>query len=362
MGQQNHHALASTTRLHRRLPGHLVDVTDTSDDDWEAVAKSAGLRYTSDTEPGIARRRCGRGFTYRADVGSGPDDSTRLRIDGLAIPPAWRSVWISTDPESHLQATGLDDRDRKQYLYHERWREVRDETKFVRLIEFADALPEIRKHVAADLATRRLTRTRSIAAVVRLLDTSLMRVGTERYAAENETFGATTLESRHVSRVDQTFRLDFVGKGAIEHSVEVDDSELSAVISESLALDQPRLFCFASDDGALYDINSGHVNDYLADIAGSGATAKTFRTWGATAIAVRSLATARSDTAPEQEFLTAVDAAAEALGNTRAVCRNCYVAPAIAAAAESGALADAWASSRRGRWRDRAENTTAKLL
>ena len=337
-------------------------MTDTPDDDWEAVATSAGLQYTSDTEPGIARRRCGRGFTYVADVGSGPDAATRLRIDDLAIPPAWRSVWISSDPNSHLQATGLDDKDRKRYRYHERWREIRDDTKFARLIEFAEALPEIRKRVAADLSTTGLTRTRSIAAVVRLIDTSLIRVGTERYAAENETFGATTLESRHVSLVDESFRLDFVGKGDIEHSVEVDDSELAAVISESLALDQPQLFCFTGDDGAMYDINSGHVNDYLADIAGSCATAKTFRTWGATAIAVRTLATAHSDKAPKQEFLAAVDAAAEALRNTRAVCRSCYVAPTVAVAAESGALADAWASSRSGRWRDRAENTTAKLL
>lgn len=337
-------------------------MTDTPDDDWEAVAKSAGLRYTSDTEPGIARRRCGRGFTYLAAAGSGPDDATRLRIDDLAIPPAWRSVWISADPNSHLQATGLDDRNRKQYRYHERWREIRDETKFARLIEFADALPEIRKRVAADLATTGLTRTRSVAAVVRLLDTSLIRVGTERYAAENETFGATTLESRHVSGVDETFRLDFVGKGDTEHSVEVDDPELMAVITESLALDQPQLFCFVGGDGGLYDITSGHVNDYLADIAGSCATAKTFRTWGATAIAVRSLATTQSGKAPKQGFVAAVDAAAEALRNTRAVCRRCYVAPAIAAAAESGALADAWASSRNGRWRDRAENATAKLL
>lgn len=336
-------------------------MTDNADDDWEAVATAAGLRYTNDTEPGIARRRCGRGFTYHA-ADSIPDDATRRRIDELVIPPAWRDVWISADPDSHLQATGLDDKDRKQYRYHERWREVRDEAKFAGLIEFAEALAEIRKRVAADLATNALTRARSVAAVVRLLDTSLIRVGNERYAADNDTFGATTLETRHVSRVDTSFRLDFVGKGDIEHSISVADVELVAVISESLALKQPQLFCYTGSNGEVWDITSGHVNDYLADTVGSSATAKTFRTWGATAIAVRILATVTSDTSHKQGFLAAVDAAAEALGNTRAVCRSCYVAPTIASAAESGALADAWASSRAGRWRDRSESATAKLL
>jgi len=337
-------------------------VTDAPDDDWEAVAKAAGLRYTSDADPGIARRRCGRGFTYRAADGSVVDDADRRRIADLAIPPAWRDVWISAHLHSHLQATGLDDKDRKQYRYHERWREIRDETKFGQLTEFADALAEIRKRVTTDLDTNGLTQNRAIAAVVRLLDTSFIRVGNDQYAAENETFGATTLESQHVSRIDHTFRLDFVGKGSIQHSISVEDSELVAVISESLDLNQPQLFCFADDDGDVHDITSGHVNDYLSDTVGPRATAKTFRTWGATAIAVRTLATASGAMSPEQEFLAAVDAAAEALGNTRAVCRNCYVAPTIAAAAESGALADAWASSRSGRWRNRAESATAKLL
>ncbi len=337
-------------------------MADAPDDDWEAVAEAAGLRYTSDAEPGIARRRCGRGFAYRGADGSVPDDATSRRIADLAIPPAWRSVWISTHPDSHLQATGLDDKDRKQYRYHERWREIRDETKFAQLTDFADALTEIRKRVTADLATNGLTRSRSIAAVVRLLDTSLIRVGNDQYAAENETFGATTLESRHVSRINQSFRLDFVGKGSIERSVSVEDDQLVAVISEALAMNQPQLFCFADDDGELHDVTSGHVNDYLSDTVGPRATAKTFRTWGATAIAVRTLAMANGGMTPQQEFLAAVDAAAEALGNTRAVCRSCYVAPTIAAAAESGALAEAWASSRGGRWRNRAESATAKLL
>ena len=344
------------------MPGYFSGVTDSADDDWEAVAIAAGLRYTNDTAPGIARRRCGRGFTYHAADGSIPDDATRRRIDELTTPPAWRDVWISEDPDSHLQATGIDDKDRKQYRYHERWREIRDDAKFAGLIEFADALTEIRKRVAADLATQALTRARSVAAVVRLLDTSLIRVGNERYAADNDTFGATTLETRHVTRVDASFRLDFVGKGDIEHSINVVDVELVAVISESLALKQPQLFCYTAGNGEVWDITSGHVNDYLTDTVGSSASAKTFRTWGATAIAVRTLATVTADTPPKQGFLAAVDAAAGALGNTRAVCRNCYVAPAIASAAESGALADAWAASRAGRWRDRSESATAKLL
>jgi len=236
--------------------------------------------------------------------GSIPDDATRCRIDELTIPPAWRDVWIGEDPDSHLQATGIDDEDRKQYRYHERWREIRYDAKFAGLIEFADALAEIRKRVATDLAANALTRARSVAAVVRLLGTSLIRV---------ETNGTP-----------------------------------------------PRTTPSAPPHWRL--VTSAHVDDYLADTVGSSATAKTFPTWGATAIAVRTLATVTSDASHEQGFLAAVDAAAQALGNTRAVCRSCYVAPAIASAAVSGSLADAWASSRAGRWRDRSENATAKLL
>jgi DNA topoisomerase-1 len=337
-------------------------VPDTECDDAEVMAEAAGLRYCSDADPGIVRLRCGRGFRY-LDADRRPiDAATRARIDALVVPPAWTEVWISADPDSHLQATGRDDRDRKQYLYHPRWREVRDEAKFAQLGEFADALTEIRRRVASDLAQGGLGRQRVLAAVVRLLDTSLIRVGNERYAAENETFGATTLEPRHVSRVDGGFRLDFVGKSGVERSLEVCRPELIAVIDDMLRVDEPQLFAYQGETG-LIDVTSGHVNEYLAAVAGPGISAKTFRTWGATTLAVRHLCV---ETDPEatidKRCLAAIDAAAEALGNTRAVCRACYVAPTVLASAESGAIEEAWTRSRSGRWRSRAESTTTKVL
>jgi DNA topoisomerase-1 len=325
------------------------------------AARRAGLRYGVDDGPGIRRRRCGRGFTYR-DVDGGPvDDSTRRRVEQMAIPPAWTSVWISPDPDNHLQATGIDDKGRKQYRYHDRWRTARDEAKFDGLVEFGDALGEIRRRVALDLQGSHLGRDRAAAAVVRLLDTTLIRVGSERYASENETFGATTLEPAHVRRTGTGCRLEFVGKSGIEHLVEVTDPSVVAVITESARLRQPQLFCFV-DDGIVRDLNATHVNQYLADTAGACATAKTFRTWGATVRAVDHLGRSDTDGPPARRLLAAIDAAAASLGNTRAVCRSSYVAPAVARAVESGALDDAWSSSRSGRWRSRAEHATTKIL
>lgn len=335
---------------------------DTGCHDAEFMAVAAGLRYRSDDEPGIVRLRCGKGFRY-LDADRRPvDAATRSRIDALVVPPAWTDVWISADPDSHLQATGRDDRDRKQYLYHPRWREVRDEAKFSQLGEFAEALTEIRRRVASDLAQDGLGRQRVIAAVVRLLDTSLIRVGNERYAAENETFGATTLEPRHVSRTPDGFRLDFVGKSGVERSLHVHRPELVAVVDDMLHIDQPQLFAYQGDAG-LVDVTSAHVNEYLAAAASPGVSAKSFRTWGATTLAVRHLCVEADRQATiDKRCLAAIDAAAEALGNTRAVCRACYVAPVVLASAESGAIDDAWSRSRSGRWRSRAESTTTKIL
>ena len=335
---------------------------DTECDDAELMAVAAGLRYRGDDEPGIVRLRCGRGFRY-LDADRRPvDAATRERIDTLVVPPAWTDVWISADPDGHLQATGRDDRDRKQYLYHPRWREVRDEAKFAQLGEFADALMEIRRRVASDLGQDGLGRQRVLAAVVRLLDTSLIRVGNERYAAENETFGATTLEPRHVSRTPDGFRLDFVGKSGVERSVEVHRPELVAVVDEMLRIDQPQLFAYRGNAG-LIDVTSAHVNDYLVAVAGPGVSAKSFRTWGATTLAVRHLCVETDpETRIDKRCLAAIDAAAEALGNTRAVCRACYVAPVVLASAESGAIEEAWSRSRSGRWRSRAESATTKVL
>jgi len=338
-------------------------VPDTKIDECEAMAESAGLRYVSDDEPGIARRRCGSGFRYVTSSGGGVGDADRQRIDELAVPPAWTDVWISADRVAHLQVTGRDDRDRKQYLYHRSWRELRDEAKFDELAQFGRRLGDVRKRVESDLAGTGLGLHRAVAAVVRLLDVTLIRVGNERYAAENDTFGATTLEPRHVIASPEGFRLEFTGKSGVDRRLLVEDPVLVEAIAESLRHDQRQVFCYLDDGGGLFDVASNHVNAYLAEIAGPVATAKTFRTWGATARAVAHLgAHPGSGMSVDRRCLAAIDVAAEALGNTRAVCRSCYVAPAITAAVESGELDRAWAASRSGRWRNRAESTTAKLL
>lgn len=327
------------------------------------MAEAAGLHYCSDDEPGIRRRRSGSGFRYLRDDRRPVAQRHRKRIEGLVIPPAWTDVWISSDPDSHLQVTGRDDRDRKQYLYHERWSEVRDQAKFDHLATFADALIEIRKQVDADLARAGLGRDRVAAAVVRLLDTSLIRVGNERYAAENDTFGATTLEPRHVHRLPGGYRLDFAAKSGVERMLEVRDPELTELIGASLRCRQPQLFCFRDDSGAVIDLTSAHVNDYLHAVGGPSVSAKVFRTWGASAVAIDHFC---AETDPqdrsEQRCIEAVDVAAEALGNTRAVCRSCYVAPVVLEAAESGTLTKAWNRSRSGQWRTRPESTLAKIL
>ena len=324
------------------------------DDDAVELARAAGLDYGFDDEPGLTRRRRGRGFTYLDHRGRTIGESQRSRIEALAIPPAWTDVWISSDPDNHILATGRDDAGRKQYLYHERWRTVRDEQKYADLAEFATRLVRIRRRVAADLGGRHLTRERTIAAVVRLLDRTLVRIGNETYAAENDTFGLTTLESRHVRRHADRHVLSFDGKNGAAWEVEVDDGPTRAVIDECRARREPQLFCFVTDGGVV-DLTSAQVNDYLLAVAGPAATARTFRTWGGSVVAAEMLALGEGE-------LAAIDAAADVLGNTRAVCRSCYVAPAVLAAGHDGRLDEAWRASRGGRWRSRAESATAKIL
>lgn len=335
------------------------------DDDPVAVAEAAGLTYVRDEEdPGFTRRRQGRGFSYRRADGRTVGARTRARLEALAIPPAWTDVWIAEDPDAHLVATGRDDEDRKQYLYHERWRDVRDAQKFERLADFAELLPSVRDDLDGHLRGRGLTRERVHAAVVRLLDTTFVRIGNESYAADNETYGATTLLPEHVQDDGRTLRLAFPGKNGTDWLVPVRDAAVRRVIRECVDAGGRDLFCFEGDTG-LQDVTSEGVNEFLRELAGDGFSAKDFRTWGGTAHVTGALGPLTLPTEPDEVDageLAAIDAAAELLGNTRAVARSCYVAPQVPLSWRAGDLAEVWKASRKAARLTRPERATATVL
>lgn len=334
-------------------------------DDPRAVAEAAGLTYVSDeVDPGYRRRRRGRGFSYVAPDGATVTSPTRAALEALAVPPAWTEVWIAVDPDAHIRATGRDDAGRKQYLYHERWRLVRDAMKFDRLRAFGLRLSTVRDEVDGHLSDRGLGRKRVLAAVTRLLDTTLIRVGNEEYAADNETYGATTLLPEHVVDTGRRLHLDFVGKGGIEWSVPVTDPAVRKVIRESVEATRGDLF-FYEVDGAPVDVTSADVNDFLRELAGEEFSAKDFRTWGGTAHVTDHLAPLELGGDPadlERDELAAIDRAAEVLGNTRTVARACYVAPHVPASWRAGHLAEVWRASRASARLTRPEQATARVL
>ena len=307
------------------------------------AAKAAGLHYTSDTRPGIRRKRAGKGFSYRDSDGQPVRDATTLRrIRRLAIPPAWTDVWISPDPLGHLQATGRDARGRKQYRYHERWREIRDENKYGRMLEFARALPLIRARTGEDLARPGLPREKVLAAVVRLLERTLIRVGNEEYARENSSFGLTTMRTRHVTVAGSRIRFRFRGKSGVEHEVKLVDRRLATIVGRCQELPGQELFRYQDEDGTPHAVGSDEVNAYLREISGADFTAKDFRTWAGTVLAARALQELEAfdtETQAKQNVLRAIESVAKRLGNTRAICRQCYVHPAIIDAYLDGSLA-----------------------
>jgi DNA topoisomerase-1 len=304
----------------------------------------AGLRYSSDDRPGITRRRTGRGFSYRDPDGRTIRDRETLeRIRAIVIPPAWSDVWICPYPNGHLQATGRDARGRKQYRYHPRFRARRDDAKFERLIAFAKALPSIRRRVDEDLGRAGLPRQKVIAAVVRLLELTLIRVGNDEYARLNRSFGLTTLRDRH-AHVDGTqVRFRFRGKSGRQHEVGLRDRRLASVVKRCRDLPGQELFQYVDADGAPQDVASEDVNAYLAEIA-PGVTAKDFRTWAGTVLAWRALS-ALGDGATDREkrrnVAAAIETTAENLGNTAAVARSAYVHPAVVDAYLDGRLRSA---------------------
>jgi DNA topoisomerase I len=296
-------------------------------------AQSAGLRYVSDTQPGIRRKKAGKGFTYVGQDGKTIRDSKELeRIRSLAIPPAYTDVWICSSPNGHIQATGRDARGRKQYRYHPKWREVRDETKFGRMLAFSEALPGIRKRVERDLELSGLRREKVLATVVRLLECTRIRVGNDEYTKANRSFGLTTLQDRHVEISGSNLRFEFRGKSGKIHQVDLNDRRLARIVQRCQAVPGEDLFQYMDDDGVRQSIGSGDVNEYIREISGQEFTAKDFRTWAGTLLAVGALTEVGAWSSQRQaksNVLRAIDRVAEQLNNTRAVCRKYYVHPAV---------------------------------
>jgi DNA topoisomerase I len=306
------------------------------------AARTAGLRYADPSGPGITRRRAGKGFTYRMPDGSAVKDPAELRrIRRLAIPPAWTDVWISPSADDHLQATGRDAWGRKQYRYHERWQQVRDETKYARMLDFGAALPRIRARTDADLRSAGLTRERVLAAIVRLLESTHIRVGNDEYARANRSFGLTTLRDDHVDVSGSRIRFRFRGKSGVAHEVDVSDRRLARIVERLDELPGQHLFQYVDERGEPRPIGSDDVNDYLREAAGDDFTAKDFRTWAGTVLAARELAAFEphaSETEAKRDLVAAIDVVARRLGNTRAICRRCYVHPTVVAAFLDGSL------------------------
>ncbi|MFC5570541.1 DNA topoisomerase IB [Lysobacter yangpyeongensis] len=318
----------------------------------EAAAESAaqgGLVYVRDAEPGLRRRRAGKGFRILDARGRAVRDRATLdRIRALAIPPAYRDVWICAKPNGHLQATGRDARGRKQYRYHPRWRQVRDAEKFDRIVAFGAALPHLRRRLRRDLAQPGLPRDKVLAVVVAIMADTLVRIGNEEYARGNKAFGLTTLRNRHVEFLrGGRARLRFRGKGGLEHDVVLDDKRLAKLVQRCQQLPGQQLFQYEDDDGVACPVDSGLVNDYLRDAMGADFTAKDFRTWGGTLAAMRLFAAQPSpvdaDEPPSPRAIAATRNAviaevARQLRNTPAVCRRSYIDPVVPDAWEAGRL------------------------
>lgn len=308
------------------------------------AARAAKLRYVSDKKPGFTRHRVGDAFEYHDTDGRKiTDEDTIARIRKLAIPPAYTDVWICRDANGHLQAIGRDARGRKQYRYHPNWRAVRDENKYGKMLVFGRVLPTIRERVSADLRLPGLPKRKVLAAIVALLEKTMMRVGNEEYAKGNKSYGLTTLRDRHVRIKGGHVEFDFRGKHGIEHHIDLDDRRLAKVVERCRDIPGQDLFQFLDQNGQRHGIGSDDVNEYLHEISGEEITAKDFRTWAATTLAAATLAELqRFDTqaAAKKEVLRAIEGVAKRLGNTPAICRKCYIHPAVFEGYLDGTLAE----------------------
>ena len=320
--------------------------------DPKQSAKEAGLVYVTDETPGIRRKRWGRGFTYfDVDGERITDPERRAQYEEMAIPPAWTDVWISPSPRGHIQATGRDAKGRKQYIYHERWHEVRNETKFHRLLEMGRALPALRERLDRDCRRRGLDRAKVVATVISLLDETLIRVGNPEYARENESFGLTTLLCRHVEVNTRTVRFEFLGKGGKEQEVAIRDRRLARLVAVCHELPGHELFQYLDADDRRHPVDSDDVNRYLKEATGHDLTAKDFRTWGASAaaaLALRDAGRPGSDKEADQTVREVIEQVAEELGNTPAVARQFYIDPRVVEAYRSEELMEISRQPRKG--------------
>lgn len=315
------------------------------DMDAPAAAKSAGLRYVNDNRPGITRKGSPGDFHYVDAAGDTvTDEATLARIKSLVIPPAWTEVWICAQANGHLQATGRDARGRKQYRYHPKWRNLRDEVKYERMLNFGKALPAIRRHVDAALRLNGLPREKVLATVVYLLELTMMRIGNEEYARTNKSFGLTTLRNRHVQIDGKAVEFRFRGKSGVFHNVKVEDRRLARIIQRTRDLPGQELFQYIDESGEPHSIDSADVNEYLREITGEDYTAKDFRTWSGTvlaALALQEFEKFDSEAQAKKNIVRAIESVAEKLGNTPSICRKCYVHPAIIDAYLEGTVLEA---------------------
>jgi DNA topoisomerase-1 len=313
----------------------LVDLTDSAQAivDPRDAAESAGLRYVSDIQPGIRRKKAGTGFTYTQADGSKLTDPDALkRIKALAIPPAWTEVWICPFPNGHIQATGRDAKGRKQYRYHARFREARESTKYEHVVAFAEALPFIREKVRQHMGLSGLPREKVLATVVHLLETTLIRVGNDDYATQNKSYGLTTLKNRHAAINSSEVRFRFTGKSGKQWSLRVRNRRVAKIIRACQELPGQELLQYVDEQGSCRDVTSTHVNEYLREITGKDITAKDFRTWAGTVLAAMALNELESfDSAAQakRNLRAAIETVAAKLGNTPTICRKCYVHPEV---------------------------------
>ena len=319
------------TAAARELQKKIADLEVVTDP--EEAAEDAGLRYVSDEQPGYTRKKKGDDFEYFDTKGQLITDEARLlRIRRLAIPPAYTDVWICPTANGHLQATGRDVRGRKQYRYHEKWREVRDESKYDRMLIFGAALPKIRKRVEEDLALSGMPKKKVLATIVSLMERTFIRVGNEEYARTNKSYGLTTMRNRHANVKGSKVQFKFRGKSGIAHAVDIADRRLARIVKKLQDLPGQELFAYVDDEGEVRDIKSQDVNDYLREITGEDFTAKDFRTWAGTvlaAVALSHLEAFQTKKEAKANVKNAISAVAKILGNTPAICRKCYVHPAV---------------------------------